>query len=97
MCPSGSDAAVPALGTAWGASTHHELMLFVSKCNFTPLEALMSATSLNAKRFRLEDRGVIAPGKKADLLLVDGNPTANIDDLLNIVGVWRNGMMLRQT
>lgn len=63
-------------------------------CGFTPEEALRAATSINAWRFRLEDRGLIALGRKADLLLVEGNPLEDIDNTLNVKGVWRNGHRL---
>lgn len=90
---SGSDSAEPAVGTAWGLSLHQELYLFVSKCNFTPLEALRSATSITAKRFRFHDRGRIAEGLNADLVLVEGNPMEDIDATMDIRGVWREGRL----
>jgi imidazolonepropionase-like amidohydrolase len=90
---SGSDSAGPALGTAFGLSLHHELYLFVKECGFTPLEALKSATSVTAKRFGFPDRGRIAEGLKADLVLVEGNPCADIDVTLNLRGVWRDGVL----
>jgi N-acyl-D-aspartate/D-glutamate deacylase len=90
---SGSDSAGPALGTAWGLSLHHELFLFVDKCGFTPLEALRSATSVTAKRFGFDDRGRIAKGLKADLVLIEGNPVEDIDATLNLRGVWRDGAL----
>lgn len=70
---------------------HQELAVFVEKCGFTPLEALRSATSLTAQRFGFLDRGLLEKGRKADLLLVEGNPVQDIDATLNIVGVWRDG------
>lgn len=88
---SGSDSAEPAVGTAWGLSLHEELYLFVSKCNFTPLEALRSATSVTARRFGFNDRGRIAEGLNADLVLVEGNPINNIDATMDLRGVWREG------
>ncbi len=81
-------------GLAHGASLHHELQLFVA-AGLTPVEALRSATSVPATRFRLTDRGRIAPGMLADLVLVDGNPTVNISDALSIEGVWHRGEQLR--
>jgi imidazolonepropionase-like amidohydrolase len=69
-----------------------ELYMYVERCGFAPIEALRSATSVAAKRFKfLGDRGRIAEGLRADLLLVQGDPTANIEDLCNIVGVWKAG------
>jgi len=90
---SGSDSAVPALGTAYGLSLHHELYLFVKECGFTPLEALKSATSVTSKRFGFPDRGRLAEGLKADLVLVEGNPCEDIDATLNLRGVWRDGVL----
>jgi imidazolonepropionase-like amidohydrolase len=95
MARSGSDSAGPAKGTAFGLSMHHELHLFVHKVGMTPAEALRSATSLVAKRFRFTDRGRLAEGMNADLLLVEGNPLDDIDATLNIRGVWRDGRMCR--
>jgi len=88
---SGSDAAGPAVGTAFGLSMHHELYVFVHKVGMAPEEALRSATSVVAKRFRFDDRGRLAEGLNADLLLVEGNPLEDIDATLNIRGVWRDG------
>ena len=73
---------------------HHELNLFVNLCGFTPQEALRSATALTAKRFGFDDRGKIAEGLKADLVLVEGNPLKDIDHTLDIRGVWRDGEIL---
>ncbi|KAF2201181.1 hypothetical protein GQ43DRAFT_431844 [Delitschia confertaspora ATCC 74209] len=88
----GSDAAGPALGTAWGLTMHHELHLFVHAVGMTSFEALCSATSVPARRFRFTDRGELRQGLKADLLLVEGNPLEEIGELLNVRGVWRDGV-----
>ncbi|MDR9855695.1 amidohydrolase family protein [Paenibacillus sp. VCA1] len=83
---------VPQLGgLAHGASVHHEMQLLV-KAGFTPLEALRSATSTTARRFELHDRGRIAEGTRADLVLVDGDPTTKISDSLSIKAVWLKGV-----
>ncbi len=80
-------------GLAHGASLHHELQLLVA-AGLTPIEALRAATSTPARRFGLTDRGRIVPGARADLLLVDGDPTTNISDTLSIRAVWRRGVQL---
>jgi hypothetical protein len=79
------------LGTAHGASLHGELQLLVNS-GLTPIEALRSATSINAAAFRLNDRGEIAPGKRADLLLVASDPTIRISDISNVASVWKQGV-----
>jgi len=94
------DAGVPILaGTdplnrsiAHGVSLHGELALLV-EAGLTPIEALAAATTAPADRFRLWDRGRILPGKRADLVLVDGNPLADIHATRNIVAVWKEGRL----
>lgn len=90
----GTDASIPAPGLgglAHGASLHDELRRLVS-ARLTPIEALRAATSTPARRFDLRDRGRIAPGLRADLLLVAGDPTATITDTLSIKKVWKRGV-----
>ena len=84
----GTDAGNP--GTAHGAALHGELELLV-QAGLTPAEALAAATSLPAKHFHLDDRGRIAPGLRADLLLVNGDPTADITASRDIAAVYMNG------
>ena len=93
----GSDVSEPMSvlgGLAHGASLHHELRLLVA-AGLTPIEALRAATSTPACRFGLTDRGRITPGALADLLLVEGNPIANISDTLSIGAVWHRGILLQ--
>ena len=85
----GTDADNPT--TSHGASIHRELELLVHS-GLTPQEALAAATSVPASAFHLEDRGVIAPGKRADLLLVKGDPTRDIRATRDIVSVWKLGV-----
>jgi imidazolonepropionase-like amidohydrolase len=84
----GTDAGNP--GTAHGASLHGELALLV-KAGLSPSQALNAATALPAKLFHLDDRGRIAKGLRADLVLVNGNPTKNIKATRDIAAIWMNG------
>jgi imidazolonepropionase-like amidohydrolase len=84
----GSDAPNP--GTAHGSSMHRELELLV-QAGLSPTEALAAATSVPAKTFGLDDRGRIAPGLRADLVLVQGNPTQDITASRDILRVWKGG------
>jgi imidazolonepropionase-like amidohydrolase len=77
-------------GTAHGASIHRELELLVA-AGLSPAEALAAATSVPASIFGLADRGRIAPGARADLVLVDGDPMADIKATRKIAGVWKQG------
>lgn len=94
---SGSDSSVAALGTADGLTLHQEMHLYVHEIGMTPKQALQSATSVTARCFGMPDRGRIAVGCRADLLLVDGNPLEDIDATLNIRDVWRQGHKLEVT
>ncbi|HEY2695244.1 MAG TPA: amidohydrolase family protein [Pseudonocardiaceae bacterium] len=88
----GTDAGMP--GTAHGVSLHHELGLLV-EAGLSPVDALAAATSAPADVFGLTDRGRIAPGLRADLLLVNGDPTEQITDSRRIRGVWIGGEPVR--
>jgi imidazolonepropionase-like amidohydrolase/ABC-type multidrug transport system permease subunit len=89
----GTDAPNP--GTAHGASIHRELELLVG-AGLTPAEALAAATSVPARAFKLEDRGRIQAGLRADLVLVDGDPTADVTATRAIVAVWKGGHELER-
>ncbi|HET9959184.1 MAG TPA: amidohydrolase family protein [Polyangiaceae bacterium] len=77
-------------GLAHGASVHHELQYLV-QAGLSPIQALRAATASTARRFGLLDRGRIAPGLRADLVLIEGEPTRQISDTLNVRSVWRRG------
>ncbi|KAK4949737.1 hypothetical protein LTR10_011579 [Elasticomyces elasticus] len=92
----GTDSSFPIpqlAGIAHGASVHHELQLLV-QAGLTPLEALRAATSVPARRFGLSDRGLVKKGLRADLLLVEGDPTRDIKCTLSIKSIWRRGSLL---
>jgi imidazolonepropionase-like amidohydrolase len=74
-----------------GATLHTELELMVN-AGLTPAETLADATSVPARVFGLDDRGTIAPGKRADLLLVRGDPTRDIRTTRDIVAIWKQGV-----
>jgi imidazolonepropionase-like amidohydrolase len=80
----------PGPGTGYGLSMHVELQL-LTECGLSAEEALRSATALTAREFNLIDRGRIQPGRRADLLLVEGDPSKDIRATRNIVGVWVAG------
>lgn len=86
-----TDSANP--GTAHGASMHDELELLV-RAGLSPQAALVAATTAPAAAFGLADRGSIAAGKRADLVLVRGDPTHDIRATRAIVGVWKQGVRL---
>lgn len=79
-------------GTLPGPGNHAALRLLV-EAGFTPLEVLRIAT-LNAARYQgIDDHvGSLAPGKQADLVLVDGKPDEDIRELKRIDLVFKDGI-----
>ncbi|KAI0439992.1 putative hydrolase [Xylaria telfairii] len=75
----------------FGISLHEELQLLVN-AGLSPVEALRAATSTAAKHWGLNDRGVIAPGKRADLVLFSGNPLEDISATKTIQKIWLAGV-----
>jgi len=86
----GTDAGMPS--TFHGYATLHEFELLV-QCGLKPMEALRAGTSVSARAMGLDaQRGTIAPGKAADLVLVEGRPDERIADLMNTRRVFVNGV-----
>jgi imidazolonepropionase-like amidohydrolase len=87
----GTDAGSP--GTAHGASLHDELALLV-QAGLSTAAALAAATGAPAAVFGLADRGRIAPGLRADLVLVRGEPERDVTRTRAVEVVWRGGHAL---
>ena len=78
-------------GVVAGFSNHRELELLV-EAGFTPLEAIRIGTLNGATYLGRADRiGTIAAGKQADLLVVNGNPAADIADVEQVELVFKGG------
>lgn len=76
-----------------GRAVHEECQRLVD-AGMTPLEVLRGATSGAATTFRLHDRGRIAAGYRADMILVSGDPLHDIADTRRIRGVWIAGQRI---
>ena len=57
----------------------------------TPSEILCAATSTAARAIGLNDRGIVAAGKRADLLVVEGNPLEDLSSLERVRAVFKAG------
>jgi hypothetical protein len=74
-----------------GHSLHRELELYV-QAGFTPLEAIQAATVVPARAMKLDkESGTIEVGKRADVIIVDGNPLENISNIRKVRSVIANG------
>jgi hypothetical protein len=82
-----------ASGTMAGISLHTELELLV-RLGLSPREALATATNNYALQFGWNELGLIASGRRADILVVDGDPTANIWNARHISGLIMDGNVL---
>jgi imidazolonepropionase-like amidohydrolase len=73
-----------------GESLARELELLVA-AGLSTAEALRAATVLPAKHFGLADRGAVEPGLRADLVLIEGNPLADIGAVRRMSRIWCAG------
>jgi imidazolonepropionase-like amidohydrolase len=88
------------MGTDAVAGAHgqnaREIVYRVQKGGQPPMDAIMSATSVNADAIGLKDRiGALAPGMEADLIAVDGDPLTDTTALLRVVFVMKGGKVYR--
>lgn len=83
----GTDEGVPAF------SVYREVELYV-KAGMSPMDAIRSATAVPAKAMRLDKEvGTLETGKRADLLVLDANPLADIANLRTVRWVIQGGKM----
>jgi imidazolonepropionase-like amidohydrolase len=85
----GSHSDVPHAKRGWAYQRELELLV---ESGLTPMQAIVAGTMENARYFRASDRlGSVEPGKLADLVLVEGDPSKNISDMHRIKRVMLNG------
>ncbi len=89
LAASGSDA----FGVLPGWGEHREIQLLAA-AGLSAREALAAATSNYGLALGLADRGRIAPGTRADLVLLDADPTRDVAALKTIRSVWLAGQRL---
>ncbi len=87
----GTDSPNP--GTGAGISMHGELRL-LSRAGMGSAEALAAATSVAADAFGVADRGRIAEGHLADLVLVRGDLEEDLSRSHDIVAIWKDGYLV---
>jgi imidazolonepropionase-like amidohydrolase len=80
--------------TPYGEWHAHELKLMVDLLGMTPHQAIVASTAGNARMFGWDDVGTLEPGRRADILVVDGDPLQDITVLSKreaIVAVLKDG------
>lgn len=79
----------------FGFAEHRELELMVG-AGMTPMQAIVAATSTGADYLRLQSTGVLAPGRDADFMVLDGNPLDDIINTRRIAHVFLKGREVRR-
>lgn len=79
--------------TAW--APHVEMADMVA-AGMTPMQVIVAATKNGAEFLRMSDTGTIAAGKNADLLVLDGNPVADITNTRRISAVYLKGVAVNR-
>ena len=75
-------------------STWRELDAFV-RLGVAPMDAIRAATFWPARLLKRDDLGVVAPGKLADLIVVDGDPLRSMEALRHVVHVVKDGVVYK--
>ncbi len=81
------------MGTMPGISLHTELEMLV-RLGLSSREALAAATNNYADQFGWSELGQVAPGRRADILVVDGNPTVSIWNARRISTLIEDGNVI---
>ncbi|MEO8259138.1 MAG: amidohydrolase family protein [Acidobacteriota bacterium] len=79
--------------TFFGYGEHHEFELLVA-AGMTPMQVIVAATRTPAALLRLDRLGSVAPGKRADFVVLDANPLENIADTRKITTVYQGGQAI---
>lgn len=80
---------------SFGSADHHELQRYV-EFGVPPAQAIIAATSRPAEAIGLTDVGVLTTGKRADFLVLDGNPLDDIKNTRRISSVYLGGAQLNR-
>ena len=79
-----------------GPAVVGEMVLLVEQCGFTPAEAIQAATQVSAMAAgQAADRGTVAPGMAADLVVLSADPTVDVRNVRTIVEVMKDGRIFR--
>lgn len=84
----------PNVGINYGTDLYKELKL-ISEAGIPNIDVIKGATSYTAKAFGLENLGFLQKGFKADMILINGDPFENIEDISKVETVWKLGQKVK--
>jgi imidazolonepropionase-like amidohydrolase len=79
---------------AQGFSEHLELQLMVD-AGLTPLQVITIATRNACQALKLKDQGILAPGMRADFIVLTDDPSKDIKATQSIESVWKDGVQVK--
>lgn len=89
-----------AYGTDSGVSAHGDNgkeFVYMVEAGMDPLDAIRSATFSSAQLLKIDDKlGTLESGKLADIVAVNGDPLRNIDSMLDVIFVMKDGKIYKQ-
>jgi imidazolonepropionase-like amidohydrolase len=88
----GTDAGISAK-YSFGYAEHHEIGMYV-RLGLSPAEAIVASTSRPTEVLRIKDTGVLAKGRRADFIVLRGNPLENIGNTRQIEAVYLDAVRL---
>ncbi|MFK8029619.1 MAG: amidohydrolase family protein [Gammaproteobacteria bacterium] len=92
----GTDVTSDSSGTPY-PMVHREMQLLVREAGFTPLQAIQSATLIGAEVLGIQDTaGSVQAGTKANLVILNADPSIDIENTLNIAHVIKNGQFVHR-
>jgi imidazolonepropionase-like amidohydrolase len=78
---------------SFGSAEHHEMGMY-AKLGLSPAQIIVAATSRPTEVLRIKDTGTIAPGKRADFIVLNANPLEDIRNTRQINSVYLSGIKL---
>lgn len=96
LVDAGTDSEGPAGQADAGAAVVDEMVLLVERCGFKPEAAIQAATQVSAMAVgQAAERGAVAPGMAADLVVLSADPAADIRNVRKVVEVFKDGRVFR--
>jgi imidazolonepropionase-like amidohydrolase len=72
-----------------------EMVLTSQVTGMPAMDVIVAATAINAKILGADDQiGTLEPGKYADILIIDGDPLADLANMKDVYAVYKGGVLV---